>query len=66
MVRSSPADNIEIVKDYDAVFDSLSGEARNKSFGVLKEGGILVAIFGIPAQSGLIYLAVLTANETGS
>lgn len=34
----------EIIKEYDAVFDTAGGETVNKSYGVLKKGGILVSM----------------------
>lgn len=40
----------EVVKDYDAVFDTVGGEITNKSFGVLKESGVLVTMVGDPDQ----------------
>jgi alcohol dehydrogenase len=38
----------DILKDYDAVFDTVGGETTNKSFAVLKKGGILVSMAGQP------------------
>lgn len=39
-----------ILKDFDAVFDTVGGETRDKSFKVLKRGGILVSMLGAPDQ----------------
>src|SRR3989338_9482226 len=39
-----------ILKDYDAVFDTVGGETTNKSFGVLKNGGVLVSMLGKPDE----------------
>lgn len=39
-----------IVKDLDAVFDTVGGEATNKSFKALKKGGILVSMLGQPDE----------------
>ena len=36
----------DVVDDYDVVFDMLGGETMNRSFAVLKKGGILVSIKG--------------------
>lgn len=38
----------DVVHDYDAVVESMGGEVRNRSWKVLKEGGILVALIGPP------------------
>lgn len=37
-----------MVKEYDAVLDTVGGEIMNKSFKVLKKGGIIVSLTGIP------------------
>lgn len=39
-----------IISNYDAVFDTVGGETANKSFRVLKKGGILVSMVGMPDQ----------------
>lgn len=36
----------QIIKDFDAVFDTVSGETANKSLRVLKKGGIVVSMAG--------------------
>jgi len=38
----------EKLKEFDAVFDTVGGETLNKSFEVLKKGGILVSMLGQP------------------
>lgn len=38
----------EMVHDFDAVFDTVGGETTEKSFKVLKKGGILVSMLGEP------------------
>lgn len=38
----------EKLKDFDAVFDTVGGETQEKSFKVLKTGGILVSMVGQP------------------
>lgn len=37
-----------LLADYDLVFDTLGGETQHRSFSVLKRGGTLVTIAGIP------------------
>lgn len=41
----------EKVKDVDGVFDTVGGETTNKSFTVLKKGGVLVSMVGISDPS---------------
>lgn len=57
LVKSLGADEIinyrtekfeEKLKNYDAVFDTLGGEILEKSFGVLKSGGKIVSVSGLP------------------
>ncbi len=38
----------DVAGDFDAVIESLGGEVRNRSWKVLKKGGILVALIGPP------------------
>ena len=38
----------EIIKDFDAVYDTVGGETTDKSFQVLKKGGVLVSMLGQP------------------
>jgi NADPH:quinone reductase-like Zn-dependent oxidoreductase len=38
----------EAVHDFDAVVESMGGEVRKRSWGMLKKGGILVALIGPP------------------
>ncbi len=40
----------EKLKDFDAVFDTVGGETTNKSFQVLRKGGILVSMAGKPDE----------------
>ncbi len=40
----------EILKDYDAVFDTAGGETTDRSFKVLKTGGILASMKGQPNE----------------
>ncbi|WP_440705852.1 NADP-dependent oxidoreductase [Heyndrickxia oleronia] len=57
LVKSLGADEIinyktekfeEILKNYDAVFDTLGGEILEKSFEVIKSGGKIVSVSGLP------------------
>ena len=38
----------QILEDFDAVFDTVGGEVTDKSFEVLKKGGIIVSMLGQP------------------
>lgn len=38
----------ELLKDYDAVFDTVGGNTTNRSFKVLKKGGVIVSMLGQP------------------
>ncbi len=38
----------ELLKDYDAVYDTVGGETTNKSFKVLKAKGVIVSMLGQP------------------
>jgi NADPH:quinone reductase-like Zn-dependent oxidoreductase len=40
----------DVVHDFDVVLDTMAGETRNRSWGVLRKGGILVTILGQPSQ----------------
>ncbi|MBL8020537.1 MAG: NADP-dependent oxidoreductase [Leptospirales bacterium] len=57
LVKSLGADEIinyrdqkfdEILKDIDVVFDTMGGQTMKKSFALLKPGGVLVTVNGIP------------------
>lgn len=39
-----------ILKDYDAVYDTVGGETGEKSFQVLKKGGVIVSMLGKPNE----------------
>lgn len=41
----------DIAKEMDVVLDSIGGDTRERSWGVLKRGGILVSIVGPPSQA---------------
>jgi alcohol dehydrogenase len=41
----------DIVKDFDAVYDTVGGQTTNKSFLILKKGGILVSMLGKPDEN---------------
>jgi len=38
----------DLLKDFDAVFDTVGGETLEKSFEVLKRGGVIVSMLGAP------------------
>ncbi|OGY43075.1 MAG: hypothetical protein A2729_03865 [Candidatus Buchananbacteria bacterium RIFCSPHIGHO2_01_FULL_39_14] len=40
----------ELIKDYDAVFDTVGGETYKKSFAILRKGGIIVSMLESPNQ----------------
>ena len=40
----------DVVRDVDVVLDTMAGETRDRSWQVLKKGGILVTILGQPSQ----------------
>jgi NADPH:quinone reductase-like Zn-dependent oxidoreductase len=55
LVKSLGADEVidyktekfeEKISDYDAVFDTIGGDTLERSFGVLKKGGVLVSMTG--------------------
>ncbi len=61
MVRALGADTVidyktqkfeDILHDYDLVFDTMGGATREKSYGVLKKGGLLVSIIAPADTSG--------------
>ncbi len=59
----------EILKDFDAVFDTVGGETTNKSFKVLKKGGVIVSMLGQPDRQlaqkfGVIAIGQATKNNT--
>ncbi|MFF2483830.1 NADP-dependent oxidoreductase [Paenibacillus sp. NPDC058071] len=83
LVKSLGADQIinyrkenfeELLTDYDVVYDTLGGEALKKSFQVLKPGGKIVSVSGLPnarfgkdSQLGWLkttLLSIVTRNLT--
>lgn len=59
----------EILKDYDAVYDTVGGESNIKSYNVLKRGGNLVSMVAPPNeelvnQHGINYSAQFTKSTT--
>ena len=40
----------QVLKDFDSVFDTVGGETTDKSFKVLKKGGVLVSMVGAPSE----------------
>lgn len=58
-----------LVKDFDAVFDTVGGETTTRSFTVLKKWGILVSMLGLPDQTlarqhGVIAIGQGTKTDT--
>jgi len=58
-----------VIKDYDAVFDTVGGETNKKSYVVLKEGGALVSMVEQPdeelaAGRGIKYTAQATRSTS--
>jgi alcohol dehydrogenase len=50
-----------LLKDYDAVFDTIGGEAHTKSYTVLKKGGIMVSMVepaneALAKEHGIVYI----------
>lgn len=41
----------ELLKDFDAVYDTVGGETTTKSFQVLRKGGVLVSMLGAPDEA---------------
>ncbi len=40
----------DILKDFDAVYDTVGGETTDRSFKVLKKGGVIVSMVGAPKE----------------
>jgi len=58
----------ELLKDFDAVYDTAGGETTNKSFKVLKKGGVLVTMLGefdqkLADQYGVTAIAQMTKTN---
>lgn len=61
----------DLVKNYDAVFDTVGGDVYNKSFKVLKKGGILVSMTEQPndelaKQYGVTAIAQQSSTDSAS
>lgn len=59
----------EILKDFDAVFDTVGGETTDKSFKILKKGGVIVSMVGQPSsdlatQHGVTAIGQMTQTTT--
>lgn len=59
----------ELLKEFDAVFDTVGGETYNKSYQVLKKGGILVSMVASPneelaAKYGVTAIVQMTKINT--
>jgi len=58
-----------ILKDYDSVFDTVGGETTDKSFQILKKGGIIVSMLGEPSKEltekyGVTAIGEMTQTDT--
>jgi NADPH:quinone reductase-like Zn-dependent oxidoreductase len=61
------------VRDVDMVFDLIGGETEDRSWGVLKKGGVLVSTLSLPSQEkakahgvrGMRYTAEASGSELG-
>lgn len=51
------------MRDFDAVFDTVGGEVTDKSFKVLKRGGVLVSMLGEPNRQLAQDIGVLTIGQ---
>lgn len=51
-----------LLSDYDIVFDTVGGETEDKSFTVLKKGGILVSIVGTPDEEKAAEKGIRTSS----
>ena len=59
----------EILKDFDAVFDTIGGDVMERSFKILKKGGVIVSMKGQPSpelasQYGVTGIAINTKTNT--
>lgn len=53
----------KVLKDYDAVFDTVGDDVTDKSFKVLKRGGVIVSMLGQPNQELAQILAVTAIGQ---
>ncbi len=53
----------EILKDFDAVFDTVGGDVTEKSFKVLKKGGTIVSMLGQPNPDLAKHLGVTAIGQ---
>ncbi len=57
----------QVLKDFDAVFDTVGGETSDKSFQVLKKGGVIVSMLGQPnAELAQKYGVTAIGQHTGT
>lgn len=59
----------DVLKDFDAVFDTVGGKVTDRSFKALKRGGILVSMLGEPSpelakQYGVTVIGEMTKTDT--
>ncbi len=53
----------DLIKDYDAVFDTVGGPVTNSSLGVLKAAGILVTMIGQPDEAKAASLGITAIRQ---
>jgi alcohol dehydrogenase len=59
----------EVLKNFDGVYDTVGGETTNRSFAVLKKGGVLVSMLGAPDEElakkyGVTAIGQMTKTST--
>ncbi len=55
----------DVVKDFDAVFDTIGGETQTRSLRVLRRGGALVSTVGVSADQSIADKAGVTMKSMG-
>lgn len=50
VIDYTKVDFSKILKDYNAVYDTVGGETTDQSFKILKKGGVLVSMLGAPKE----------------
>jgi NADPH:quinone reductase-like Zn-dependent oxidoreductase len=52
----------DVAKDVDVVLESVGGDTLTRSYGVIKKGGIIVSLVGLPNQAELDKLGIRGAS----
>ena len=63
IINYKSQDFSEMLKDFDAVFDTVGGETTDKSFKVLKKGGVLVSMLGEPSKDLAVEYGVVVFGQ---